>query len=532
MSDELGRLKAALAETYAIDRELGRGGMATVYLAEDLKHKRQVAVKVLRADLAAVLGAQRFLREVEVTASLQHPNILPLYDSGQVGDTLYYVMPYLEGESLRQRIDREKQLPVEETVEIVKAICAALQFAHERGVVHRDIKPENVLFQAGQAIVADFGIALALSQASQSRMTATGLSLGTTRYMSPEQVAGSSDLDARSDVYSLGAVTYEMLTGSTPHQGKTAQALLASIVTEVPSPISVTRSMVPANVDAAVQVALAKAPADRFATAERFAQALSDPEFRLPSARAPVHGAARSVGTWVWPGVAALLLVALAWVAFGTPDPTPKRVFRAALALPPGQALGSSEAVGIAPDGSFFVYSGTAADGEVLWLRRLDEAVARPIPGTEGGRAPRVSPDGRQVSFAVWGGGVGRLKVASLTDGVVRTLSDRLNLSNTAWNSDGEIYFRDLDGALWRVPSSGGEAERIAAPDSVRGELRFGWPDVLPGGDILVTVDGTGVMAVVDAETREVERIGVDGGVGVPGRTQTLSFTVTAESTY
>ncbi len=200
MTDTLARLKAALADSYTIERELGAGGMATVYLAQDLKHRRNVAVKVLRAELAAILGAERFLKEIEVTANLQHPNILPLYDSGVADTFLYYVMPYIEGETLRDQLNREKQLAVEETVEIAKSVAAALGFAHERGVIHRDIKPENILLQSGQALVADFGIALALSEAGGARLTETGMSIGTPHYMSPEQATGDRALDARSDV--------------------------------------------------------------------------------------------------------------------------------------------------------------------------------------------------------------------------------------------------------------------------------------------------------------------------------------------
>src|SRR4026209_1506799 len=211
--------------------------MATVYLAHDLKHDRKVALKVLKPELAAILGAERFLNEIKVTANLQHPNILPLYDSGEADTFLYYVMPFVEGESLRDKMHRERQLGVEEALQITKSVAAALQYAHERKVVHRDIKPENILLQAGQALVADFGIALAVSQAGGSRMTETGMSLGTPHYMSPEQATGDRTLDARSDIYALGCVTYEMLAGEPPYLGNTAQAIVAKILTEVPTPV-------------------------------------------------------------------------------------------------------------------------------------------------------------------------------------------------------------------------------------------------------------------------------------------------------
>ncbi len=248
--------------------------MATVYLAQDLKHDRQVAVKVLRPELAAVLGAERFLAEISVTANLQHPNLLPLFDSGEAGGFLYYVMPYLEGETLRARLERERQLPVDETARVVTLLASALDYAHARGVIHRDLKPENILLQAEQPVIADFGIALAVAHAGGSRITETGLSLGTPHYMSPEQAAGDRALDARSDQYALGAVTYEMLSGEPPHTGPTAQAVMARLMTETPRSLRATRPGVPVAMDRAVARGLAKAPADRFPTCGAFARAL------------------------------------------------------------------------------------------------------------------------------------------------------------------------------------------------------------------------------------------------------------------
>ena len=268
------RLAAALADRYTIELELGQGGMATVYLALDVKHQREVAVKVLRPELAAVLGAERFLAEIKVTANLQHPNLLPLFDSGAAGGFLYYVMPYVAGETLRARLERERQLPVDETVRLVTLLANALDYAHARGVIHRDLKPENILLQAGQPVIADFGIALAVAQAGGSRITETGLSLGTPHYMSPEQAAGDRALDARSDQYALGAVTYEMLSGEPPHTGPTAQAILARLMTEKPRSLRATRPGVPWAVDVAVGRALGKPPADRFPTCGAFAGAL------------------------------------------------------------------------------------------------------------------------------------------------------------------------------------------------------------------------------------------------------------------
>src|SRR5689334_25308870 len=269
------QLRAALADRYRLERELGQGGMATVYLAHDLRHERKVAIKVLRPELAAVIGAERFVREIKTIAALQHPHILGLIDSGEVNGTAYYVMPYVEGESLRDRLRREKQLPVADAVRLATEVAAALDYAHRHGVIHRDIKPENVMLHDGAALVADFGIALAVSSAGGgTRMTETGMSLGTPHYMSPEQAMGEREITARSDVYALGAITYEMLVGEPPFTGPTAQAIVAKVMTADPAALSAQRRSVPPAVEDAVLTALSKLPADRFATAAEFAAAL------------------------------------------------------------------------------------------------------------------------------------------------------------------------------------------------------------------------------------------------------------------
>ena len=231
---ELDRLRATLSDRYRIERELGAGGMAVVYLAEDLKHQRRVALKVLRPELAAVVGPERFLGEIRTTANLQHPHILPLFDSGEAGGFLFYVMPRVEGESLRARLERERQLPVDEAVRIATSVAQALAYAHRQGIIHRDVKPENILLHDGEPLVADFGIALAVAQAGGGRVTETGLSLGTPHYMSPEQATGERSLGPGTDVYALGCVLYEMLVGEPPHAGPTAQAVLAKILTDTP----------------------------------------------------------------------------------------------------------------------------------------------------------------------------------------------------------------------------------------------------------------------------------------------------------
>ena len=275
MSDVLERLSTALADRYRLGRELGHGGMAVVWLAEDLKHRRSVAVKVLRPELAAALGAERFLREIATSANLRHPHILPLYDSGEADGLLFYVMPYAEGESLRERLDREKQLQLDDAVQIAREVADALSYAHGRGVVHRDIKPENILLESGHAVVTDFGIAKAIHAAGGEPLTQTGIAVGTPLYMSPEQAAGGDDVDGRSDLYSLGCVLYEMLGGQPPFTGPTVQSVVRQHLTTPPRPISQLRPAVPGEIVSLLTRALAKNPADRFNPAAQFVEALS-----------------------------------------------------------------------------------------------------------------------------------------------------------------------------------------------------------------------------------------------------------------
>jgi serine/threonine-protein kinase len=274
MSTATERLSTALADRYRIERELGQGGMAIVYLAHDLKHDRPVAIKMLRPELGAVLGTERFLAEIKISARLDHPHILTLIDSGVSDDLLYYVLPFVRGESLRDKLDREKQLPLADALMITRQVASALDYAHRQGLVHRDIKPENILLQEGEAMLADFGIALAVTEAGGNRLTGTGLSLGTPQYMSPEQATGDRTIDARYDLYSLGAVLYEMLAGEPPVTGPNPQAMIAKLMTEKPTALRVVPDAVPIGIDAAVAKALAKIPADRFQSATEFASAL------------------------------------------------------------------------------------------------------------------------------------------------------------------------------------------------------------------------------------------------------------------
>ncbi len=277
MNDSLARLSSALAGRYVIEREVGVGGMARVYLAADLRHHRQVAIKVLKPELSEALGAERFLREIETSASLRHPHILPLFDSGETGESLFFVMPYVEGESLRARLDREPQLPIDEALQIAREVADALHYAHGKGVIHRDIKPENILLESGHAVVADFGIARAIRAVENPALTLTGSSLGTPRYMSPEQAAGDRDVDGRADQYSLACTLFEMLAGQPPFTGPTFERMIYQHVIETPPPVTRFRPTVPSGVAAAIERALAKSPADRYASTLGFIEAMRAP---------------------------------------------------------------------------------------------------------------------------------------------------------------------------------------------------------------------------------------------------------------
>ncbi len=515
MTQIFDRVKAALADHYDLESHIGEGGMATVYLAHDLKHERKVAVKVLRPELAAILGGERFLNEIKVTANLQHPNILPLYDSGEADTFLYYVMPFVEGESLRQKMSREKQLGVEEAVAITKDVADALHFAHEQGIVHRDIKPENILLQRGKPLVADFGIALAVSAAGGSRLTETGLSLGTPHYMSPEQAAGDREVNARSDVYSLGCLLYEMLVGDPPHMGGSVQAVIAKVLTETPAAITQTRQMVPPNVEAAVRKALAKTSADRFATAAQFAEALANPGFRLPtSTDAPVTDSG-SNRRWkrvavVTSGVAAvaLLVVGLFATGFlGSSSPAP--VVRFNVKFPEDQQIlmQAGTLFTLSADGSKLVYVGPGEGDVDLWVRRLDALAAERIPETSGGDSPFLSPDGTEVVFTR--NNPSGLYLVSLVGGPRITLAeDSIVPAGGDWGPGDYVYFHRRDG-LRRVPSGGGEVEQVTTVDRDAGEVGHVWLDVLPGGKgvLFTIVRGTLLedsdIAVLDLATGE-----------------------------
>ncbi len=486
MTDTLPRLAEAVQERYRIEREVGQGGMATVYLAHDLRHNRKVALKVLASELAALIGAERFLKEIEVTANLQHPHILPLFDSGVAQGPggsrfLYYVMPYVEGETLRTRLQREKQLGVDDAVELAKSVAGALDYAHRRGVIHRDIKPENVLLHDGQAMLADFGIALAVREAGGTRLTGTGLSVGTPSYMSPEQAMGDRELDARSDVYSLGAMLYEMLAGDPPFTGSSAQAIVAKILTESAPAVTRLRTSVPSHVGAAIQKALERLPADRFHTAGDFAAALGNPAFTVPSiAGAGPARTRRSL--WnplsiVTTGMALVALLGLVWLKL---RPVPELPIRR-LSLVLESLANTGDRIALSPNGSGFVYAGQDASGTGrLMFRAFGQLDATPLPGTEGGGSPSFSPDGSQIAFL--SSTPFAIKVVATNGAPATTLENRGVLGGgVAWSADGWIYF-DGGTSIDRIRSGGGGREVVVALDSAAGEVGFAWPEPLPNG--------------------------------------------------
>ncbi len=482
MSSSMERFAAALASQYRIDRELGQGGMATVYLAEDVRHRRKVALKVLHPELSAVLGPERFLKEIELTASLQHPHILPLFDSGSSEGQLFYVMPFVEGETLRSRLERERQLPVAEALQIAREVADVLQYAHERGVIHRDIKPENILLQGGHALVADFGIALAVQQAGGQRMTQTGLSLGTPQYMAPEQAMGDKNVDARADIYALGAVIYEMLAGEPPFTGPTAQAIVAKVITEKPTPLVRVRDSVPAHVDSAIAQALAKLPADRPSSARELAGALQSPSFTwgVPSATpAPTVAARGAPGlarTALLAGTALALLgmAAAVWAWRHSQESEPRRLVALSLEVP--TANPELSRFGVSPDGARFAFS--TAEG--LVVRDAGQREYRLFPETQEAESPSFSPDGQWIAFH----SNGHLRKIAVAGGSALALvpGDSLLAGRVSWGEDGSIAF-ESGNRLYLIPPGGG------APRQLKGARVAAAPRITPDGRGVLYVD-------------------------------------------
>ena len=510
-SDAVARLNAALEGRYAIERELGEGGMATVYLADDLKHERKVALKVLKPELAAVVGAERFLAEIKTTANLTHPHVLPLHDSGEADGFLFYVMPHIEGESLRERIDREKQLGVDDAVAITQKVANALDYAHEHGVVHRDIKPGNILLsEQGEPLIADFGIALAVAQAGGGRITETGLSLGTPHYMSPEQATGDRDVDPRSDVYALGCVLYEMLAGQPPFSASTAQAVLVKILTADAPSITTERRTVPPNVGHALAQALEKLPADRFTSAAEFATALGDESFTYKArarttvaASTPEPVATQAPATMPGPWnrltvtTTALLAALAAWGWLSRPPaPAPGVPTRAAVTGVGMIASGGGWRLVISPDGRSIL---KVAEG-AIHIRPANDPEWRQLPNTEESRDPTFSPNGQSVAFGIQGG----ISKVSISGGPA--LPVVTSGAAPHWGFDETIVY-DEGGRLYRVSSSGGTPQVLLDSASV-GVTR---PHLLPNGRAVVfgTSGGaqTSRILIFEIETGEVREL-------------------------
>ncbi len=519
MDDSFERLEAAMADRYALERQLGAGGMATVYLGRDLRHNRLVAIKVMRPELATLVGPDRFLREIETTANLQHPHILPLFDSGRVEGTVFYVMPYLQGESLRTRLIRETQLPVSDAIRIAAEIAAGLDYAHRHGVIHRDIKPDNVLFQDGRALVADFGIALARGVGDVgARMTKSGVSLGTPQYMSPEQAAGESNLDHRTDIYALGVVLYEMLAGQPPFTGASAQAIIARVISEEHQPLVRKRKRVPPHVDATVTRALEKLPADRWQSTADFANALNDPRvapgFHVRRAGAFGH----RIIPWA---VAGMMGLALVWSSTHSkrilqPIDTPVRF---SIELDEGVEPTFTPIVRLSADGRHLFFSAMVDRKEEVLHRPLDAAQMSVIAGAgqgdqgTGNSRPFVSPDGRWVAYAKQG----KLRKVPVEGGPAIDLADA-DWAGGSWGRNGRlVYTLAYNTGLWIVSEGGGDARLLTTPDTTLGELGHWWPQILPDGEhVLFTAYRTPIeratIEVLSTKTGE-RKVVLSGGV-------------------
>jgi serine/threonine-protein kinase len=480
-----------LADRYRIESELGQGGMATVYLAQDLKHDRQVAIKVLKPELAAVLGAERFVVEIKTTAALQHPHILPLFDSGSADGFLFYVMPYIQGETLRTKLDRETQFGIDEAVRITRDVADALDYAHRHGVIHRDIKPENILLHDGRPMVADFGIALALSAAAGGRMTETGMSLGTPHYMSPEQATADKEITGRSDIYSLGSVLYEMLAGNPPHVGSSAQQIIMKIIAEPVEPVTKYRKSVPPNVAAAVAKSLEKLPADRFESAKAFGEALANPAFTTIQA-AGADGATTPAGVspglwWTTAAIAALALVVAAWGWLRPVRDTSGMAVLFRVAGGSNIRLVSGRPA-ISPDGHILVFTGVRGGAEMLFWRALDDSVIHEIPGTEDASTPFFSPDGKWIGFFAGAG----LQKTQLTGGAATTVSAMPVARGAAWTR-GDVLLIGTPSQMLAIPAAGGTPRPVAPLDTAHGETSQRYPLPLADGEtVLYTSTQTG----------------------------------------
>jgi serine/threonine-protein kinase len=495
------RLRTALGGRYEIGQRLGEGGMATVYDATDVRHGRRVAVKVLRPELSAMLGSSRFLQEIQVTARLQHPHILPLYDSGAADDLLYYVMPLVQGGSLRDRLREERELPVPEAVAMVTALAGALDYAHRQGVLHRDIKPENILLHDGQPMLADFGIALAVSNAGSRRLTQTGLSIGTPSYMSPEQMSGERVLDARSDLYSLACVAYEALAGAPPFTGASVQAVVAAVLIGKSQPLEVVRPAVGEAVSSAIHRALAPLPADRFSSGAEFAAALRDE--RGAQRPRPKRRNARHQLAWLAGGLLAGGVLSLGLAAkLRRPAEPPLRRWSVVLpdsipvALPGGSSTaGPHSTIALSPAGDRLAYITSAGSGSVLAVRDMALGAVTVLAGTEGAYSPFFSPDGLWIGYFT----NGVLRKVPATGGAPVTLASVNRVTGALWTSPDRIMVLQNEGFDLHWISAAG----TGADSSVRLGVQFGTPAQLPAGNWVAGQFGSGQLALLSLETGE-----------------------------
>jgi serine/threonine-protein kinase len=510
----LDALRVALSDRYDVEREIGRGGMATVFLAQDRKHQRPVALKLLNQKLGALLGVDRFLAEIEVMARLQHPNLLPLFDSGEVRlgvpsdpdvpRLLFYVMPYVDGESLRTRLRRERQLPVGEAIAIAVAVAGALDHAHRHGVVHRDLKPENILMHDGHALVADFGIALAVSKSGGSGLTQTGVHVGTPQYMSPEQISADGMIDGRSDIFALACVLYEMLTGDPPYTGVSAQSVITRILSEPPRAVRSIRPNVPEPVEQALEKALAKVPADRFGTAREFAgalvvalpQAVSVPlqPIGAPFARQTLKDRLRDPLVLALGAAAVLGTASVAWMgsrALGGYAPVTARFVVPTL---------TNGETAITPDGRSLVFPALIEGKLRLVMRSVGGFDVTPISGTDGGWFGVISPDSRAVIFP----SEGQLSRVSLEGGVPTVLTKEYVSGKPAWGTTGVIALSHgaQGGLSWLSAAGEGPLHSLTRPLASAGETSHLNPIFTPDGTaVIFTVQKQrGRLATVEGE--------------------------------